>query len=337
MKATRMKEGDGDHIIIGVNNIDAQMKQQEAYIKASADRVTYGRIAQALAGDYFSIYCVDPDTDHFIEYSATDAYDSLNIEKGGEDFFNLSRRNILKHIYPEDRDKLLAAFTKENLMHEMRSGVFTINYRLIFDGQPTHVSMKATLLEDKEGRHIIIGVNNIDAQMRREEEFTRNLMAARDMANRDALTGVKSKHAFNEAEEQLNRQIAEGKVDPFSVVVCDVNGLKTINDTQGHRAGDALIREACAIICNMFKHSPVFRIGGDEFTIITHGQDSDNIDALMAKFLTENEARKASGGVVIASGMARYNGDSSVQAVFERADAAMYENKKTLKDGEEPR
>jgi len=191
MKATRLKDGDGNHIIIGVSNIDAQMRQQAEYRQAEKIRITYSRVAQALAGDYFSIYVVDPSTDHFIEYSATEQYDELGIEKSGEDFFNLSRRNIERVIYPGDRDRFVGTFSKEKIMDILeRDGSFTMKYRLMFGEEPVYVSMKATLLEDKEGRYLIIGVNNIDAQMRREQEYQERIANARNRAKNDFLTNM---------------------------------------------------------------------------------------------------------------------------------------------------
>lgn len=332
MKATRMNDTHGEHIIIGIYNIDAQMRQKEEYQKSEEERITYARIAQALAGDYFSIYVVDPETKHFLEYSATEEYDALGFEKGGEDFFNLSRANIERAIYPEDYGMFLEQFTEERLIDEMaRRGIFTLKYRLMFDGQPAWVSMKATLMEDDHGSHIVIGINNIDAQIRREQEYNYKLSVAREKANRDPLTGVKSKHAFLDKEEQLNHAITEGKARGFAVIVCDVNGLKEVNDTQGHNAGDLLIKEAAMVICRTFKHSPVFRTGGDEFVVISEGQDFDNLDTLVEEFRLRNERSRSEGDVVIACGASTFDGDESFSAVFDRADTAMYENKSALK------
>ena len=82
----------------------------------------------------------------------------------------------------------------------------------------------------------------------------------------------------------------------------------------------------------MFKHSPVFRMGGDEFAVISQGHDYDHMDELMERMRQSNAHNEAHGGAIVASGMARYDNDSSVAAVFERADRKMYEDKKTLKD-----
>ena len=57
------------------------------------------------------------------------------------------------------------------------------------------------------------------------------------MAYRDSLAGVKSKHAYAEYESSLNREIEEGSLSEFAIVVCDVNNLKWVNDNLGHKAG----------------------------------------------------------------------------------------------------
>ena len=101
----------------------------------------------------------------------------------------------------------------------------------------------------------------------------------------------------------------------------------------GHQAGDRFIQEGCSIICSIFQHSPVFRVGGDEFAVIAKDGDYRNIDALMEKLSESNKKNLESGGVVIAGGMARFYGDRSVSAVFERADSYMYKNKTELKRG----
>ena len=113
----------------------------------------------------------------------------------------------------------------------------------------------------------------------------------------------------------------------------DVNDLKKINDTAGHQAGDRYLRDACKIICEIFKHSPVYRIGGDEFAATLSGADYENREALLESFLAGNPERAAHGKAVVACGIAVYRPgeDNRFQDVFERADAEMYENKRQIK------
>ena len=320
---------DGEHIVIGVANLENQMVKDPAKEMPGKNSITYASIAKALAADYFSIYYVDMETDQFMEFSAQDEYNELGIEKKGEDFFNLRRNIILRMVHPDDQDMVLASFTKDNLLAEMdKTGTFILNYRRMFGDEPQYVSLKATHMEDN--RHIVIGINSIDAQVRRERE----LNAAREIANRDALTGVKSKHAYDEAVLKINAEIKDGSSVPFAIAFCDVNGLKTVNDTKGHQAGDKLILDAARVICDIFKHSPVYRIGGDEFVAILRGSDYENRQMLVESMIAKNAESRESDGVIIACGSAAWNADQdqTFEAVFKRADEAMYSNKTSLKE-----
>ncbi len=113
--------------------------------------------------------------------------------------------------------------------------------------------------------------------------------------------------------------------------VFDLNGLKQVNDTYGHQEGDRFIKKGCEIICRIFKHSPVFRVGGDEFAVIAQGYDYLNIDSLMLRLRKQNIKNQIRKDVVIAGGFSRYMGGEKVADVYKRADEEMYKNKKELK------
>ena len=154
------------------------------------------------------------------------------------------------------------------------------------------------------------------------------------MARRDELTGVKNNHAFKEYVDSLDDMIRSDSVDTeFSVVMCDINDLKTINDTRGHSYGDEAIQAASRLICETFQHSPVFRVGGDEFVSVLTGQDYENRDYLVKKLREESEGnRKSRSGPVLAVGIASYGAeDNAFSSVLERADQLMYIDKNTIK------
>lgn len=332
LKATRAGAQDHRHLVVGVVPLDDQVRSCLA--PETENVISYTSIAEALSRDYFCIYYVDTETDRFVEYAADETYRSLGIERAGEDFFRTSRENSLKVVFPEDRDIVMEALDKGKLLDALeKDPSYTVTYRLVFNGRPTYVHLKAIRMADKTDKHVIVGVSDIDAQMRREQEQARALRTAKEAANRDALTGVKSKHAFAEAEAYWNELLSRGEAETLAVAVCDLNGLKTVNDTQGHKAGDQYIREASAAICNTFKHSPVYRIGGDEFVVILSGSDYAVRAGLLDTFSRQNAQRAREGGVVVACGLAdlQLDRDKRIEEVFERADAAMYENKTFLK------
>ena len=176
-------------------------------------------------------------------------------------------------------------------------------------------------------------MNNYSIMSRRALESELELGNVRDMANTDPLTGVKSKHAYIEKERSADAEIRESGSEPFSIVVCDVNGLKYINDTFGHKAGDEYIRAASRLICELFGHSPVYRMGGDEFVVFLTGRDFENRYEILKTFHARVEENLRKDDVVVSAGISDYDpeADKTVHAVFERADAQMYQRKKELK------
>ena len=154
------------------------------------------------------------------------------------------------------------------------------------------------------------------------------------LAHKDALTGVGSKLAYDQQAIRLKEEMERGDAR-YGIVMVDMNDLKKINDTYGHEQGNVAIQKTCALICEAFSHSPVYRFGGDEFVIVVKGRDYDNIEKRIEHF--REEAAAADGQpwekVNAAVGYALYNGEDTVEDVFRRADHLMYEEKQKMKTG----
>ncbi|MBB5226019.1 diguanylate cyclase [Treponema ruminis] len=174
--------------------------------------------------------------------------------------------------------------------------------------------------------------------LKRQFEYINNL------AYLDAMTGVKNKRAYIDARDEMNEKIRRNKVSnlalEFGVIVFDVNNLKNINDSFGHKAGDLLIKCACNLISKTFIYSTIYRIGGDEFVAIITGKDFENKEELLADLRLEMampvaEKNEAFERISIASGLAVYDpkSDEDFQSVFERADGEMYKSKIAMKGG----
>ncbi len=328
LKATCNKDDNGQYIIIGFKDVDKDIRHE---MEMASETEIYSQIAHAMLSRYEVIYYVDIITDEYIEYSTSEKYATLNMGVRSTNFFEDTMANIKKNIHPEDIPFLETEMQKGKLLFELgKDTTYSINYRLILDGNPEYVNLRAVKSKN-DNRHIIIGVTNINAAMTKEIEYKE----ARLLAVKDPLTGVKNKRAYFETESALNERIEAKDYPQFAIVVCDINDLKQVNDHEGHLEGDHYIKESCLLICNTFKHSPVFRVGGDEFTAILQGDDYTNYIKLFEQFRKTIVANKESGGIVIASGLAVYDPqiDLSVSDVFKRADRIMYKNKASLKIG----
>ncbi len=162
--------------------------------------------------------------------------------------------------------------------------------------------------------------------------------AMSELATKDSLTGVRNKTAFDKKVAVLEQCLADGDKD-FGLVMLDLNNLKMINDSYGHDKGDISIKKLCRIICNTFQHSPVYRIGGDEFVVVLKEGDYQDVARLTEQFRltmkaeSENSRLAPWERISAAIGYALYEDslDSSVKSVLIRADRKMYQNKREMK------
>ena len=163
----------------------------------------------------------------------------------------------------------------------------------------------------------------------REHEKLQHLLAYWD-----SMTGLRNTTSYKVWVTDFNLEIQQKHTD-FGVIVLDVNYLKETNDRYGHDVGNKLIVAVARLIADIFKRSPVFRIGGDEFLVILQDRDLEEYEYLCKKFDAEcaKEYINERIPVSIARGFARYNPETDTQFVdvFNRADDAMYQNKRRMK------
>ncbi len=235
--------------------------------------------------------------------------------------FEIFDEETAKHFIEDDKKAL--AMDKPYILYEDVPDA---------EGNPRQFQTTKLKFIDDSGRECLLGLcQDVTDAMRIKREYVEKLAMAQSMAEIDALTGIKNKNAYKEREELMNRRILERRQPEFAIIVLDVNDLKKINDTLGHEAGDKCICDACEIICRTFKRSPVYRVGGDEFVVISQDEDYERTDELVDIIAKHNESALVNGGIIIACGVARFDKDENVISVFNRADKEMYENKSYLK------
>ncbi len=260
------------------------------------------------------------------ETEAENRSNFLNAVEGSISFAGEDTESTLCYVPIEDTDWMMVVLIRESVIRDRIRDIsekslamskvqiaFTLIYSAVFFGV-LMIMLKILL----------------DRDLAAEKENAKNF---RDMANTDSLTGVRNKHAYSDAENYLNLRIRDNDIDKLAIVVCDINGLKAVNDTKGHAAGDKLIKDATALICEHFTHGAVYRIGGDEFAVILQEKGVDTLKEVVAEFngIVEGNIKKKK--VVVSIGYSELKPtDLLVHDVFERADRMMYKRKKQLKE-----
>jgi diguanylate cyclase (GGDEF)-like protein len=182
-------------------------------------------------------------------------------------------------------------------------------------------------VEDRE--RLIEEISLLRAKVARLQERVEQLD---QLAHQDSLINLPNRRGFM---RELDRLVA--RVDRYGInaamLFVDLDGLKMINDTFGHRAGDEALIQVAGLLATGVRHSDVVaRIGGDEFGILIECADEAAaqetaarlIDQISAcEFLHEGEALPLS----VAIGVGMIDALDTAEAVMERADEAMYRRK----------
>lgn len=194
-------------------------------------------------------------------------------------------------------------------------------------------------------RSMIQMEKDIDSYFKKLTNTKQQLRSARqqaddmhELAHKDSLTGIRNRMAYDKEIMQLEADFQDG-LQEFGIAVIDLNFLKRINDECGHEYGNIAIKLLSQQVCTIFKHSPVFRIGGDEFAIILRNHDLEHIEQLKDELNSQLDALQHDSTlqpwekISAAFGYALFdqNQDKCVDDVFKRADQNMYDRKKAMK------
>lgn len=162
------------------------------------------------------------------------------------------------------------------------------------------------------------------------------------LAYRDALTGAGNKAAYEKEVIRLDWEIMMDRAK-FVLIMVDLNYLKRVNDTFGHDHGNLYIQKMYSMLQNAFSEDPIFRIGGDEFIVLANQKERQECEARAERLkkemeqMSRNHVLEPWEKVSTAIGIAEYQSDKdmSVSEVFQRADEAMYADKRAMRAGRE--
>ncbi len=139
------------------------------------------------------------------------------------------------------------------------------------------------------------------------------------LSSMDSLTGVYNRNRMNQRVDTFLTE--ESNAGSLGIVFADLNGLKTVNDNQGHSAGDALLRKAGKILKKIFFDSEIYRAGGDEFMILIQNTTKQELQSRAGKLRKQKNISFAVGCYFDPSG-------KEIKQAMRIADKNMYQDKR---------
>ncbi len=138
---------------------------KEAYEKAVSSGLIYTQIAQTLAKDYIDMYYVNTDSEEYVEYCKGGENGTLSEVDRGWHFFSDCRAKLAENVFIDDREAFLQALNRKTLMKALnRKDTFAMTFRRVDVNGPVYVNLKISRMEDE--KYIIMGITNVDAEMR---------------------------------------------------------------------------------------------------------------------------------------------------------------------------
>lgn len=169
------------------------------------------KISRALVKNYTTMYYVNYKTGHYVGYSSSDDYKALNVEADGTDFFSDCVKNAKQVIYPEDLDLVIKTLSKDNLVKGTENGkIVKIYYRLMTNGEPRYVSLKASRI-DNDDENIILGISILDTEQRKALEFRK--MYEKDITYSNIALALARNYFYIYYVDMINDDYIEYNID----------------------------------------------------------------------------------------------------------------------------
>lgn len=242
-------------------------------------------------------------------YDIVKTWDSLIVDNGNCIIINNeSGMEYIKERDPAWYESLVSSNIDSLVLLQLKSGNNQLGYMWVtdFEAEDTPkikeiLEMTTFVLGSQIGNYLLL------------DKLTK-------LSSIDFLTGLYNRNRLN----NYMNEIMESEDAPTTLIFLDINGLKKVNDNDGHLAGDNLIRRAANTLISVFTEDEIFRVGGDEFVVILRNVEEKQIQ----DYLNKLHKKSKKNDVSFAVGYAMTDKSKNIEALLKEADMNMYNDKR---------
>ena len=316
------KEGERKNILITIDMIPDTKQSVASFLDLSEYKTLQQSLKQER--DYLN---------NILENSA-DAIAILD-KRGMFIRWNKRAAELFGYTYEEIKQRTVFDFNSDRVQMDkmlqlLRQQGYVRDYEISFqrkDGTDIPCSVSVNLLKDDHNENI--GSVSIVRDLSEWKETEQQLIY---LCYHDTLCGLYNRNFF---EKEMNR-LSDGRYAPVGIIICDLDGLKFINDTKGHKSGDQLLCKAADILRATFRSSDIVaRIGGDEFAVLVTGADQATTGGLVTRLknnVHDFNAHDPDTPLYMSIGFAvSQSHPIDMEGLFREADNRMYQEKMRMK------
>jgi len=333
MKVVKIHTEDGSHVcVMGFGVKDDEIREDRDRRRKFA--VQYS-LLDGLCREYLCVWMITPDHKMSLYVSNDEHVDRMNtdISLDGIDWDEGMERYVKGYVVEDESEDMINTFKYDGLVKSIPDGgVFTYNYiRRYSEKKTKYIQFIAAKNKNPRGGYdIIAAFKDVDGIIRYQKSQEKKLNKALQQRDYDILTGLKNRFCF----ERSIKAYPGRRFETITCIYLDVNGLHELNNTEGHEAGDMMLRRVAKYITKIWGEDDTYRIGGDEFVIFVFDRSTDLINNDIDGF---NKA-VATYGYSVSVGFARENDDILDMRNFIReAETKMYVAKKDHYKGKNDR
>ncbi len=333
MKVVRIEQPDEALVVVlGIAMKDEEIRTRITHKKQKDFQLA---LLDGMSREYYTVWLLHPDRSLELYRANESAYERQIVKMVTEqgDYSYAMQEFVDQYVAPVDKDRVEKETDFDTLLARIpEHDIYTVTFRQVQEhGQLKYTQIcYARAKGADEQIHIVMAFRDVNESIReeiRQQERYQKAVKERDL---DGLTGIKNRHCY----ERRLKEFKKSKNKTISCIFIDVDGLRDLNNTEGHFAGDELIKFVSKTIVHFWTDDNAFRIGGDEFVVFLFDQDEEKVKKNVASFEKKLSERDYSASVGFATMPVK---DLDVNGLISSAEEGMYRQKREHYSGEKDR
>ncbi len=333
MKVVRIEQADESLVVVlGIAVKDEEIRMRIEHKKQKDFQLA---LLDGMSREYYTVWLVHPDRTMEL-YRATESRYERQIVRmmdGFRDYSYALQEFIDVYVAPADKDRVERETDFDSLLDRIpEHDVLAVTFRQVQEhGQLKYTQICFAKAEGTDGKiNIVMAFRDVNESIREEIKQQERYQKAIKERDLDGLTGIRNRHCY----ERKLKELQKSKKKTVSCIFIDVDGLRDLNNTEGHFAGDELIKFGSKSIVRLWSEENVFRSGGDEFVVFLYDYDEDKLKREIHTLEEKLEKQHYSASVGYATTAVK---GMVITDLISSAEEGMYEKKRIHYTGDNDR
>lgn len=330
MKVVKIAQPDDSLVVVlGLAVKDDEIRSRMEHKKQKDFQLA---LLDGMSREYYTVWLIHPDRTLELYRASDDSYERQIVKSftDTDNYVYAMQEFVDSYVAPDDQGRVEKETDFETLLERVpQNHLYTVTFRQIQEhGQLKYAQICYARAKGSDDElYFVMAFRDVNEAIREEIKQQERYQKAIKERDRDGLTGIRNRHCY----ERRLKEFHKSKNNTISCIFIDVDGLRDINNSKGHFAGDELIKFVSRSIVHFWQEENAFRIGGDEFVVFLFDKDEEKLQKEIKSF--EERLQKQNYSASVGTATTAVKG-LNVNALIAHAEEGMYEKKRIHYSGE---